>query len=171
MAYRRVFKPSLTKRILAWSIILICAPLLIADLVWAVQDGLDHDLGVNLVMGGFLLFLVLCGVALLRSYYVLTDDTIEIVRPYGTKVFRVTELGFNWLTIVINHVVPILTLRLYGFGLKNVGSIAVNLRDRKIMDEWFLARLPLVVHDDKDFSKPHYADDAGKQRDPLLRRS
>jgi hypothetical protein len=174
MSYRRVFKPSLTKRILAWSLILSFGALLVAILVWIARSWRDQpasELWASLGLAGFLLAIVLVGVALLRSYYVLTDDTIEIVRPYGTKIFRVAQLGgFNYLTIVIN-LVPLLTVRLYGFGLKQVGSIAVNLRDRKILDEWFFARLPVVVHDGSAFSKPRYADDEGKQRDPLLRGS
>lgn len=173
MASRQVFKPSLFKQVVAWVFLAAAAGSILAlqgylILTWNRQP--SDEIWAGAAISAFLLIFVLLAVAFLRTYFVLTDDAIEIVRPLKVQTFRVAELGgFGRVTIVVN-LVPLHQIRLYGFGLKQVGGVAVNRRDRARIDEWFSARLPLVI--DKGsiaLPKPRYADDLGRQRDPILR--
>jgi hypothetical protein len=55
--------------------------------------------------------------------------------------------------------VPILTYRLYGEGLKQVGSMPINLGDQAEVDDWLAARrLPAVVDEGGFRSKPRLLD-------------
>lgn len=90
------------------------------------------------------------------------------MRLWGTRTYRPPERGGCDYFRIVTKGIPLLTIRLYGFGLNRVGGLPVNLGDRDEVDACFSARLPEVVSEG-DFSKPRYADEAGKQRDPELR--
>ncbi|HEY3742562.1 MAG TPA: hypothetical protein VGL53_22085 [Bryobacteraceae bacterium] len=173
MSSRQVFKPSIFKQILAWTFTAAAAGAMLALdgwllVTWRRQP--SDELWAGLAISAFLLILALLGAAFLRTYFVLTGDSIEIVRPLGTQIFRVPELGgYGRMTIVVN-LVPLHQIRLYGFGLKQVGGIAINGGDRARIEEWFSARLPLVTDSGSiAIPKPRYADDRGRQRDPTFR--
>lgn len=173
MSYRRAFKPSLVKRIFAWVIIVLFGlPLLgaLGGAGWQVLSGRQDALAALLVSSAILLLIVMGGVAILRTYFVLADDAIEIVRLWGTRIHRVDELGgYDYFTLVINGV-PMRHIRLYRFGLKEAGMLPINKRDRGELETWFAERLPAVIRDGSNaLARPRYADEAGLQRDPELR--
>ncbi len=174
MAPRQVFKPSIFKQILAWTFTLTAAGLMLALQVWLIRNWHSQpadERWSGVAISIFLLLLALLGAAFLRTYFVLTEDSIQIVRPLGVQTFRTAELGgYGRVTLVVN-LVPLYQIRLYGFGLKQVGGIAINGGDRERIDQWFAERLPLVLDDGSiAIPKPRYADDPGRQRDPLLRK-
>jgi hypothetical protein len=150
MASRQVFKPSIFKRVLAWTFLTAAGGSMLALQAWLIltwQRQPSDERWAGIVISIFLLLLALLGAAFLRTYFVLADDAIEIVRPFGVRIFRIGELGgFSRVTLVVN-MVPLYQIRLYGFGLKQVGGIAINGGDRARIDQWFSARLPLVFDD------------------------
>jgi hypothetical protein len=174
MSPQRVFKPSVYKRSLAWIFIVLAGGLHMALQAWLILNWRSQpaeELWSGVAIAILLLFPLVLGAALLRSYFVLTEDpanedTIKIVRPFGSKVYRLSELGgFGRVTLVVN-MVPLFQIRLYSFELKMVGAISLNLGDRAEVDQWFQTRLPLVVDEGSiAFPKPRYADARGTQRD------
>jgi hypothetical protein len=147
---RRVFKPSIIKRVAAWGLILVFGGLFVALLVFSrlnVAKTSASDLWASAGLGLFLLLLALVGIAGLRTYFALDGDTIEFVRPFATRRFHVSELGgFGVLQVSVNGA-PLLFFLLYGFGPKQVPRIPVNLGQRTEVEQWFLTRLPIVVDD------------------------
>jgi hypothetical protein len=173
MDSRRVFKPSIFKRALAWGMILVFGGLFVALLIFAVLNAARlpaSELWSSAGLGLFLLLLALLGVAGLRTYFALDGDTVEFVRPFETRRFHVSELGgFGLLLMTVNGV-PLLFVLLYGFGLKQVARIPVNLGQRTEVEHWFLARLPIVVDEGSAaLPKLRYRDASGRDRDPTFK--
>jgi hypothetical protein len=162
MANRRVFKPSFFKRALGWGLILTFGGMALALAIWLaprLATEPPEEIWASLGLIVFLAMLASLGAALLRSYFALNDDSIEIVRPFRTSRFAVTSLaGFGKVQVIVN-LVPLLNFRLYGEGLKQVAIFPVNLADEAEVDAWFRRRLPVVIDQGSPaFPKPRYRD-------------
>jgi hypothetical protein len=162
MESRLVFRPTRYKRALAWGFLALSSCLHIALIGWLVlnwrtQPPDERWSGVG--VAALLLFPVALAAAFLRSYFVLTPDAVEVVRPFGVRRFPVSGLtGYGWMTLVVN-LVPMHQVRIYGAGLKMAAAIPVNGGDRGRVDAWFRRRLRLVVDDGSiAIPKPRYAD-------------
>ena len=143
----RVFKPGIVTRLLGWGLMLGfgggVAALLAHVLLHHAQLPAD-ELWSALGLGLFLSLLALLGAGVLRSCFVLGADYIDVVRPYGTKRFAVSDLaGFGTVIIVVN-MVPLLHFRLYRAGPVEIAKIPVGFADRAEVERWFAQRLPRV---------------------------
>ena len=145
--FPRVFKPRIMMRLLGWGILLgfgggIVA--LLANVATHYARLPAEELWSALWLGLFLLLIALLGAGVLRSYFVLGADYIEVVRPFGTKRFAVSELaGYGTLILVVS-LVPMFHIRLYRAGPREIGKIPVSFSDRAEVEGWFAQRLPPV---------------------------
>lgn len=172
---RRVYRPSLLRRVLGWGFILVCGGALSALAGYVVGHWTTtsvEDRWAALGIGAFLLALALLGALSLRSFFVLGPDYVEIVRPFGTKRFTVSELGgFGLLTLVVN-LVPLRHVRVYAYGPKEVTRLPLSLGTEAEVERWFRERLPLVVDGGSiALPRPRYFDAAGEERERAHRTS
>lgn len=143
----RRFRPGLAPRVLGWAILVGFGGGVVALLGHVVLHHAQlpaEELWSALWTGLFFALLALLGAAVQRSYFTLGRDTIDVVRPYGTKRFRVADLaGFGTIVIVVN-MVPMLHIRLYRAGPVEIAKLPVSFADRAEVERWFAQRLPRV---------------------------
>lgn len=133
---------------LAWFLV-IGSLVVIAAGTFAVWQGRTEitrsDAWAAAAIGVFLSLLCFGGVGLLRSHFVLGNDYVEIVRPFGTQRFAVSELGGYGLLIHMSLLVPTVYIRLYRDGPVEITRIATGAKYQAEVERWFRERLPLVV--------------------------
>jgi len=153
---RRIYKPGFVPRALAWFLIAGSLGALAAVTIaaWSHRADIESsDLWAALAISAFLLLLCLGGVGLLRTCFVLGNDYVEIVRPFGTRRFAVAELGGYGVVIHVTNFVPIVYIRLYRNGPVEITRISTGARHHSEVERWFQQRLPVVI-DEGSIARP-----------------
>ena len=109
-----------------------------------------------------------CGIGILRTYFRLGADHIEIGRAFGATRFPISELGGYGILILTVNLVPSIYIRLYRFGPVELAKLLVSGRDLSEVEAWFALRLPVVVDEGSIVRpNPRYRDAEGLERERL----